>query len=227
LLVKEFAAIYYSSVAYVVAAVFMLLMSYTFCAQLFHMRSASLAGTLIQAATLLLLTVPFLTMRQFSEERRSGTLELLLSSRADGLAIVMAKFLATFSMLTFLVVMVLAFPLTLSFISAPDWGPIVSGLVGLLLLGGALSAIGLAVSVFTSNQLVAAVLSLGIFLLLWMSEALGVFFGDPFDDIAVAISLDTRFTPFVTGAVYLSDFGFFLSLTLLGILLSVAGLARR
>jgi ABC-2 type transport system permease protein len=99
--------------------------------------------------------------------------------------------------------------------------------VGLLLLGGALSAIGLAVSVFTSNQLVAAVLSLGIFLLLWMSEALGVFFGDPFDDIAVAISLDTRFTPFVTGAVYLSDFGFFLSLTLLGILLSVAGLARR
>jgi ABC-2 type transport system permease protein len=123
--------------------------------------------------------------------------------------------------------MVLAFPLTLSFISAPDWGPIVSGLVGLLLLGGALSAIGLAVSVFTSNQLVAAVLSLGIFLLLWMSEALGVFFGDPFDDIAVAISLDTRFTPFVTGAVYLSDFGFFLSLTLLGILLSVAGLARR
>jgi ABC-2 type transport system permease protein len=144
LLGKEFAAIYYSSVAYVVAAVFMLLMSYTFCAQLFHMRSASLAGTLIQAATLLLLTVPFLTMRQFSEERRSGTLELLLSSRADGLAIVMAKFLATFSMLTFLVVMVLAFPLTLSFISAPDWGPIVSGLVGLLLLGGALSAIGLA-----------------------------------------------------------------------------------
>tara|TARA_B100001142_G_C14101537_1_gene565418 strand:- start:78 stop:779 length:702 start_codon:yes stop_codon:yes gene_type:complete len=227
LLTKEMAAIYYSSVAYVVAAVFTFLMSYTFCAQLFHMRSASLAGTLIQAATLLLLTIPFLTMRQFSEERRTGTLELLLSSPVARFTVVFAKFLSTLSIVTVLLLLVLAFPLTLSFISAPDWGPIVSGLVGLFLFGAALVSIGLAVSAFTSNQLVAAVLSLGIFLLLWMSEALGVFFGAPYDAIAIAFSLDSRFTPFVTGAVYLSDFGFFFTVALFGLLTAVAGLSRR
>ncbi|MFT5419259.1 MAG: ABC-2 type transport system permease protein [Gammaproteobacteria bacterium] len=111
--------------------------------------------------------------------------------------------------------------------SSPDWGPIASGYIGLILLAGALTSIGLAVSSVTSNQLVAAVLTLGLFLLFWMAEVLGVLFRAPFDEIAIAMSLDTRFTPFATGAVYLSDFGFFLTVGLIGVLLSVAGLSRR
>ncbi|MFT4585653.1 MAG: ABC-2 type transport system permease protein [Gammaproteobacteria bacterium] len=227
LLRKELAAIFLSPVAYAVIAMFIMLMSYTFCAQLFHSRSASLAPMLFQSATLLILTIPLLTMRQFAEERRNGTLELLLSTPVDDLAIVLAKFLATMSVVGVLLVLLLAFPAVLGMFSSPDWGPIASGYIGLILLAGALTSIGLAVSSVTSNQLVAAVLTLGLFLLFWMAEVLGVLFRAPFDEIAIAMSLDTRFTPFATGAVYLSDFGFFLTVGLIGVLLSVAGLSRR
>ncbi|MDA0822847.1 MAG: ABC transporter permease subunit [Proteobacteria bacterium] len=227
LLRKELAAIFWSPVAYAVIAMFIVLMSYTFCAQLFHSRSASSAPMLFQAASLLILTIPLLTMRQFAEERRNGTLELLLSTPIDDLAIVLAKFLATMSVIAVMLILLLAFPLVLGAFSTPDWGPIASGYTGLVLLAGALTSIGLAVSTVTSNQLVAAVLTLGLFLLLWMAEVLGVFFRSPVDEIAIAISLDTRFTPFATGAVYLSDFGFFLTIGLIGVLLSVAGLSRR
>ena len=78
-----------------------------------------------------------------------------------------------------------------------------------------------------SDRIHAAVVALGMFLLLWMAEVLGVLLPSPFAEFAIAVSLDTRLAPFVTGAVYVSDFGFFLCVCLLGILFSVAALARR
>ncbi len=224
---KEMAALFYSPIAYSVIAVTLLLMAYTFCAHLFHVRSASLVPMLFQAALLLILMIPLLTMRQFAEERRSGTLELLLSTPVSDLAIVLAKFVASLSVITVLLILMLAFPATLSFVADPDWGPIVSGYVGLLLLAAALIGVGLAVSAVSANQVVAAMAALGLFLMLWMAEVLGVLLPAPFDSFAIGLSLDTRFTPFATGAVYLSDFGFFLSVAMCGILFSVAALARR
>ena len=221
------AAIFLSPIAYAVVAMFMTLMAYTFCAQLFLVKSASLITSLFQAAMLLILTIPLLTMRQFAEERRNGTLELLLSTPVDDLSIVLAKFFANLSVIVALLALLLAFPITLALVAAPDWGPILSAYIGLLLLSSALTAIGLAISAFTSNQLIAAVASLGIFLMLWMAEVLGVFLPAPLDEIALGLSLDGRFAPFATGAVYLSDFGFFLSLTMIGILGCVSGLSRR
>jgi gliding motility-associated transport system permease protein len=224
---REMAAIFYSPIAYSVIAVYLLLMGYTFCAHLFHAQSVSLVPMLFQAALLLILTVPLLTMRQFAEERRNRTLELLLSTPVGDLAIVLAKFFASLSLVALLLVLMLAFPGALAIVADPDWGPIVSGYVGLLLLGAALIAAGLAVSALTANQLVAAVVPLGLFLLLWMAEALGVLLPAPLDELAIGLSLDSRFAPFATGAVYLSDIGFFLVLTLCGVLCSVAALVRR
>jgi ABC-2 type transport system permease protein len=221
------AAIFLSPIAYAVVAMFMTLMAYTFCAQLFLAKSASLITSLFQAAMLLILTIPLLTMRQFAEERRNGTLELLLSTPVDDLSIVLAKFFANLSVIVALLALLLAFPITLALVAEPDWGHILSAYIGLLLFSSALTAIGLAISAFTSNQLIAAVASLGIFLMLWMAEVLGVFLPAPLDEIALGLSLDGRFSPFATGAVYLSDFGFFLSLTMIGILGCVSGLSRR
>lgn len=221
------AAIFLSPIAYAVVAMFMTLMAYTFCAQLFLAKSASLVTSLFQAAMLLILTIPLLTMRQFAEERRNGTLELLLSTPVDDLSIVLAKFFANLSVIVALLALLLAFPITLALVAEPDWGPILSAYIGLLLFSSALTAIGLTISAFTSNQLVAAVASLGIFLMLWMAEVLGVFLPAPLDEIVLGLSLDGRFAPFATGAVYLSDLGFFLSLTMIGILGCVSGLSRR
>jgi len=227
LLAKETKALFTSPIAYVLIAVFLLLMGYTFTAYLFISRAATLIQSVFQASILLLLIVPVITMRLFAEERRNGTLELLLSSPVQEIEIVLAKFLASMSVIVVMLVLTLAYPITLQIFGNPDWGPVYGGYIGLLLLSGALVAIGLAISALTANQIVAATVALGVFLLLWMLDSLGSLLPDPFDIFVVNLSLTAHFTPFATGALFLSDFGFFSTLILLGLLLSVRALARR
>lgn len=227
LLVKEIRALYSSPIAYAVISVFLVLTGYTFVAALLLSKTASLVQTIFQAATLLLLIVPIITMRLFAEERRAGTLELLLTAPVREIDVVLAKFVASMSVVGVMVGLTLAYPITLVIFGNPDLGPIYSGYLGLLLLGAGLVAIGLAISAVTSNQIVAAVASLGLFLLLWMLDTLGATLSSPYDNIVINMSLLAHFTPFATGALYLSDLGFFISLILVGLLFGVRALARR
>ena len=227
LLMKETKALFTSTIAYVLIAVFLLLMGYTFTAFLFISRTATLVQAVFQASMILLLIVPVITMRLFAEERRAGTLELLLTSPVREAEVVVAKFLASMSVIVVMLALTLAYPITLQIFGQPDWGPVYSSYLGLLLLAGALVSIGLAISALTSNQIVAATLSLGVFLLMWMLDSLGSLLPDPYDIFVVNMSLTAHFTPFATGAMYLSDVGFFSILILLGLLFSVRALARR
>ncbi len=227
LVAKELKALYTSPIAYAVIAVFLLLMGYTFVATLLLSKTATLIHSFFQAATLLLLIVPVITMRLFAEERRAGTLELLLTAPVREIDVVLAKFVASFSVVVVMVGLTIAYPLTLVVFGNPDLGPIYSGYVGLLLLGAALVAIGLAVSAVTTNQIIAAVVSLGLFLLMWMLDSLASVLPSPYDNLLLNLSLLAHFTPFATGALYLSDLGFFITLILVGLLLGVRALARR
>ena len=96
-----------------------------------------------------------------------------------------------------------------------------------MLLGGALVSIGLAISALTSNQIVAAVASLGLFGVLWSIDSLAALLPAPIDNWLLGVSLLARFTPFAVGAMYTSDAGFFLSVILLGLFLTVRALVRR
>ena len=203
LLLKEERAVFASPIAYATVAVYLLLMGYTFTAVLFLNRTGELVRVFFQAAVLFLLIVPVVTMRLFAEERRTGTLELLLTSPVREIEIVLGLY------------------------GDPDWGPIYSGFLGLLLLAATLTAIGLLVSGLVTNQIVAAVVALGAGILLWMIDTLGYLLPDPFDGIVTHLSLVAHFSPFATGALFLSDVGFFLTIILAGLFLSVRALARR
>lgn len=227
LLAKEVRALFTSPIAYAVIAVFLMLMGYTFTAMLFLNKTATLVHSLFQASVLLLLIVPVITMRLFAEERRHGTLELLLTAPVREIDIVLAKFLASMSIIAVMLLLTLAFPITLQIFGEPDWGPVYSGYLGLLLLSATLVSLGLAISALSSNQIVAAIVSLGLFLLLWMLDTLGSLLPDPFDTFVINLSLLAHFTPFAVGTLYLADLGFFVSLILLGLFLSVRALARR
>jgi ABC-2 type transport system permease protein len=120
-----------------------------------------------------------------------------------------------------------AYAITLGILGQPEWGPIYSGYIGLILLGAALTAVGLMTSSIVSNQVVAALLSLSLFLVLWIIDYFGWLLPDPLNAFVVNMSLLVHFRPFATGSVYLSDAGFFLSVALLGLFLSVRALARR
>jgi ABC-2 type transport system permease protein len=140
---------------------------------------------------------------------------------------VLAKFAASMAVLLAMIALTFVYAVVLAILGNPDWGPVYSGYLGLIMLAGALVAIGLAVSALTANQIVAAVVSLGIFGMLWAIDGWAALLPHPVDDWVLGLSLLARFTPFAVGAMYASDFGFFVVLTLLGLLLTVRGLARR
>jgi ABC-2 type transport system permease protein len=227
LLLKEEAALFSSPIAYVVLTVFLVLMGYTFTVTLFVNHLASLVHLFFQMYVLLLLSVPILTMRLLAEERRLRTLELLLTAPVTEAQVVIAKYLASMTLVALMIALSGSYAVVLGLFGEPNWGPIYGGYLGLVLLGSALVSLGLLASSLTANQLVAALLALGLFLLLWVIDDFGWVLPTPFDTLCVNLSLSVHFVPFAVGALYLSDAGFFMSLTLLGLFLSVRALGRR
>ena len=213
--------------AYAIIAMYLLVMGFVFTLMLFINRTAELVRIFFQGAILFLLIMPVVTMRLLAEERRSGTLELLLTSPVREIEIVAAKFVASLSVVLAMLALTAGHAVVLGIYAEPDWGPIYSGFLGLLLLAGALGAIGLLISGLTTNQIVAAVIALGVGILLWMIDSIGHLLPEPFDTIVTSMSLVAHFTPFATGALFLTDLGFFLSVILGCLFLTVRTLARR
>src|ERR1700761_2831133 len=227
LLKKEEMALFTSPIAYVVMSVFLVIMGYTFTLTLFLTHVPTLVHLFLQIYVLFLLTVPIITMRLVAEERRLRTIEMLLTAPVSEPAVVFAKYLASLSLVVLMLVLSGAYAITLGILGQPDWGPIYSGYLGLFLLGAALVAVGLMTSSLVNNQIIAALLSLSLFLLLWIIDHFGWILPDPFDALVVNLSLLVHFRPFATGSLFLSDAGYFLSVTLLGLFVSVRALARR
>jgi ABC-2 type transport system permease protein len=227
LLLKEERALFSSPIAYAVMTVFLLIMGYSFTLTLFMTHQPSLVHIFFQMFVLFMLTVPLITMRLIAEERKLRTIEILLTSPLSELEIVLAKFVASMSLIVLMLVLSGAYAVVLGLFGDPDLGPIYSGYLGLLLFGSALVGAGLLASALTANQVIAAIISLSVFLLLWIIDNFGYLLPSPFDALVVNLSLSVHFRPFAVGSLYLSDIGFFLSVTLLALLLSVRALARR
>src|SRR5689334_13459878 len=127
LLRKELLATFGSPIAYTVAAVFLLVLGYTFSLTLFATKVANLIYIFNQMYVLTILLVPALTMRAFAEERRNDTLELLLTAPVGEVWIVLAKFLAVFALVLGIYLGVFVYASILEAYGVPDWGPIGSG----------------------------------------------------------------------------------------------------
>jgi ABC-2 type transport system permease protein len=224
---KELHATFTSPIGYTVAAVFLLVLGYTFSLTLFATKVANLNYILHQIYVLSILLVPVLTMRAFAEERRTDTLELLLTAPVREIAIVLAKFFATLALVIGMIAASVAYAVVLGLFGDPDWGPIWSGYLALALHASLLVSIGLLMSSLTENQVVAAALSLGSFLMLWFADSVAYLLPQPLNLLAVNLSLIGHFKPMVTGSVFLSDVGYFLSISLLALFLAVRRLAER
>jgi ABC-2 type transport system permease protein len=224
---KEVRALFFSPIAYVVVTVFLLIMGYSFTLTLFISHMPTLVHLFFQMFVLFLLTIPIITMRLVAEERKLGTIEILLTSPVSEVQIVLAKYAASLCLLLLMLVLSGAYAVVLGLYGDPDWGPIFSGYLGLALLGSALIGTGILASALTANQIIAALLSLSLFLLLWIIDDFGYLLPDPLDTLVVNLSLSGHFKPFATGSLYLSDAAFYLSATLVTLFLSVRALAWR
>jgi ABC-2 type transport system permease protein len=224
---KEVRSLFQAPIAWVIIGVFVGLMGYSFTLTLFNNRYATLIHIFFQAAGLLLLIVPMITMRLVADERRTGTLELLLTAPVRESQLILAKFTAAMAVVLIMIALTGTYALVLGIYATPEWGPIYSGYLGLALLASTLVSLGLAVSACTSNQVIAAIVTVGISFFLWMVDTLAAMLPDGLERIFISLSLLARFTPFATGAMYTSDAGFFVSTTLLALLIATRALARR
>jgi ABC-2 type transport system permease protein len=224
---KELRTLFQAPIAWIIIGVFLALMGYSFTLTLFNNRYATLVHIFFQVAGLLLLIVPIITMRLLAEERRAGTLELLLTAPVKEIQLVLAKYLASMAVVLLMIGLTAAYAVVLGLYGTPEWGPIYSGYLGLALLASTLVSLGLAVSALTSNQVIAAIVTIGVSFLLWMVDTLAAMLPDALERVLISLSLLARFTPFATGAMYASDAGFFISTTLLALFIAMRALARR
>lgn len=227
LLAKEVRALFHSPIAYIVIAVFLFLTGYSFTLTLFINKYATLVHIFFQSAGLLLLIVPIITMRLFAEERKAGTLELLLTAPVRESHVVLAKYLASMAVVLTMLALTGAYAAVLGIFGSPEWGPIYSGYLGLALLASTLVSLGLMFSALTSNQVVAAIVTIGVSFMMWTIDSLATMLPEAPERILISLSLLARFTPFATGAMYTSDLGFFVSSTLLALFLAMRALTRR
>jgi ABC-2 type transport system permease protein len=230
---RELSAYFTSPVAYVFLVIFLLLTGFfTFTAGSFFERGeASLAAFFGWHPWLFLVLVPAVGMRVWAEERRSGTIELLLTMPIAPWQAIVAKFLASWAFLA--VALVLTFPalVTVNLLGAPDNGIIVAGYLGSLLLAGAYLAITCMTSAMTRNQVVALILSVVICLFLILAgfnpvtDLLARWASPAVVDAVAAFSVVTHFDGFQRGVIDARDLLFFLSV--IGFALFATGVVIR
>ena len=176
---------------------------------------------LLQNVTILdLFLLPMVTMRTYAEEKRSGTIELLLTSPVSDFEIIMGKFLGAMALYTVMLGVTLLHVALLFKFGTPEWKPIVTAYIGLLLLGGCFIALGLLISSLTKNQIVAGMVTFAVFLMLWIITWIGSFSGPTVDKLTQYLSIIDRLDDFNKGVLdtshliyYLSFIGFGLFLT--------------
>ena len=171
----------------------------------------------LNATVLMLFILPMITMRTYAEEKRSGTIELLLTSPLTDLEIIMGKFLGAMALYALMLAVTVPHLAVLFYFGDPEWGPVASGYLGLLLLGGGFISVGLLVSSLTRNQIVAGMLTFAVFLMLWVIDWIGDFAGPTAREVFAYLSIIQHFDDFARGIVdtkHLVYYGSFITLGL-------------
>ena len=169
---------------------------------------------------ILLLLTPMVTMRLFAEEKRSGTMELLLTSPVRDYEIIVGKWLAAMLLYSAMLGLTGLNVLILFIYSTPDWRALLVGYLGLLLMGGTFLAIGGFISTLTKNQIVAVTVTFGVFLLLYVLDWVNFYSTSTLGKVCQYLSVSRHFQQFAKGVVELKDVVYYASAIGLGLFLS-------
>ena len=238
---RELKAYFVSPIAYVVLTVFTFLSGFFFYAILANV----VQNTMMQAgqgaqpvdvpgivtrsvfgtmAVIFLFMIPMLTMGLFAEEKRRGTIELLLTTPVSNFQAMVGKYVAS---LTFLLIMLVLSGITISALfiyGRPDWKPILGGYLGLFLYGAAILAMGLFISTLTESQIVSGIITFGMFLVLWLIEAFSSGAQGVAKDVLTYLSVIGHLDDFIKGVIDTSHVIFYLTLAFVGLFLTYRSL---
>ena len=222
---KEFTSYLTSPMAYVVTCVFLILTGVFFALDPSTYLETSLNGVWSFWGQLILMGIAALiTMRSIAEERKIGTLELLLTAPVRDSSIVVGKYLGSLGILAAMIGLTLYYPILLFIFGDPDVGPIFSCYLGIFLLGGASLSIGLFASSVTSNQIVSAVLAGGILFVFWFLGMAATFLPDTIANVINFFSTSYYFPDFVKGLIDTRGIVFYITLAVLFLFLAIRSL---
>ncbi len=236
---KELRGYFGSPIAWVMMGLFAVIFSYFFNAYLdYFVRSAMQAQMggpppnqnvnndmirplLANASVLVLFLLPMVTMRTYSEEKRSGTIELLLTSPVTDLEIILGKFFGVVGLYAALLLVTLVYVGVLFGLSEPQWKPVLTGYLGLLLLGGCFLALGLFISSTTKNQMVAGAATFVAALLFWIIDWRAESSGPTIGPILSYLSITRHFDDFAKGVLDTKHIVYYLSFIAFGLFLTL------
>jgi ABC-2 type transport system permease protein len=221
---KELSAYFSSPIALIFVGVFLVatLISFFTLDTFFARNIADVRPLFRRIPALMIILVPALTMRQWSEEQRSGTLEVLLTLPARRASLVMGKFAAVVALVVIALALTLYLPLSVSWIGDLDWGPVVGGYLAALLVAATYAAIGLFVSSRTDNQIVALIVTVLICVALYgigTPAVVGLVSRTP-GEILRAVGIGGRFESIERGVIDARDLVYYVSLTALFLVLN-------
>jgi len=217
---KEIKGYFASPVAYVVIGFSAILFGWFFINLLYYFDRAALqAGggfegpqavnvnemlispLFLNVSVILLFTLPLITMRTYAEEKRSGTIELLLTSPLTDLQIVTGKFLGSLVLYAAMLSVTLVHMGFLFWFGNPEWRPIATGYLGLLLMGGCFLSLGLFISSLTKNQIIAGMVTFAVFLLFWVINWIASFTGPTMQAVLNYLSITEHLNDFARGVI--------------------------
>jgi ABC-2 type transport system permease protein len=235
---KELKAYFASPIAYIVIGFFVLLFGFFFYTLLlvFNQQSMRMMGfeggpaqnvneqmirpVLLNASVVLLFVLPMITMRTYAEEKRSGTIELLLTAPLTDMQIILGKFLGAMALYATMLAVTLIHMAVLYAFGTPEWIPIATGYLGLLLMGGCFISVGLLISSLTKNQIVAGMITFGVFLLLWVINWVGSFTGPTTQQVLDYLSITNHLDDFTRGIIDTKHLVYYLSFIAFGLFLT-------
>lgn len=228
ILKRELSSYFNSAVAYVVMAVYFLFSGLFFSMICIENDTSSLSYVFGNMFIIILFIIPIITMKSFSEEKRQRTDQALLTSPTRLFEIVMGKFLGALILFAICSLIFVVYALVISFFTSPDWAVVLCTVLGLLLLGSALIAIDIFISVLTESMIISAVAGMGVGLLIYMLSNLSSNITvDWIATIVKKIDFLTYYTNFTYGMLNLTDIIFFLSVTGLFLFFTARVLEKR
>ena len=228
ILKRELSSYFNSDVAYVVMAVYFLFSGLFFSMICIENDTSSLSYVFGNMFIIILFIIPIITMKSFSEEKRQRTDQALLTSPTSLFEIVMGKFLGALILFAICSLIFVVYALVISFFTSPDWAVVLCTVLGLLLLGSALIAIDIFISVLTESMIISAVAGMGVGLLIYMLSNLSSNITvDWIATIVKKIDFLTYYTNFTYGMLNLTDIIFFLSVTGLFLFFTARVLEKR
>jgi len=239
---KEIKSYFASPIAYLLMAVFALIFGYFFyvATAIFVTRSIEsqmmgrgmpmdvnewvIRPLLMNVSVIGLFLIPMITMRLFAEEKRSGTIELLMTSPIRDYEIILGKWMAALTLYASILGISALNIAFLFFYGQPDWKPILVGYLGLLLQGGCLLAVGTFISTTTRNQIIAGGATFSACLLLWILDWVSAYETAAWAKVLSYLSVVTHFEPFSKGVLDTKDLVFYVTLTFFGLFLTTRSL---